>query len=113
MPTEYDGYTLDKWGYVTDLGKFEGEHWRTIALYDLVMDGFSDDTFYPYEDGTAYDIFIVDSEEFREDYELYSDTYAVIVYTDSQGFVFADQYTETGYSFFLREVLGEEEQGYE
>lgn len=32
MPTEYDGYTLDKWGYVTDLGKFEGEHFMDDVI---------------------------------------------------------------------------------
>jgi hypothetical protein len=108
MSKQYDGYNLDDAGYVTDPGKFENEKWSTIALWNLVMDGLSDETYYVYDDEAPYDVFFVD-EDFRQKYELWSDTYAVVLYTTGSGFVYCDQYTDKGWSFFLDCILPDEE----
>jgi len=109
MTKQYEGYNLDDAGYVTDPGKFDAEHWRTVALWNLVMEGFADETYYTYEDEPPTEVFIVTDEEFRQKYELFSDTYAVVLYTTGAGFVYCDQYTKKGFSFFLSCLLVEQE----
>jgi hypothetical protein len=50
MAKQYEGYNLDDYGFVTDPGKFENEKCSTIAFWNMVMDGMSDETLYVVDD---------------------------------------------------------------
>ena len=79
-------------------GKFEGCHWSTIALWEVVMDGGSDETIYL--DDEPYDCFVL-SDEDRATYNLSADVYAIVLHEDSQGFVYGAQMTAENYESFL------------
>jgi hypothetical protein len=76
-------------------GKFEGEHISTLYAWDIVLNGFEDDTWYNYNDETI-DVVLV-----RPATELYTLTngipYAILLWTTYNGFVHAvwvDSYEE-------------------
>ena len=81
-------------GYVTALGKFEGEPISTIYFWDLMMDGRSDETLY--EGDTPIEVFFVDDDD-RILWDLSADTYAVAVYETSTGFVMKHEWTQNKY----------------
>lgn len=58
-----DEYTLDEYGIVKDMGKFQGEPWTTVVIYDWMMDG-GGEIWSANEDSEEYDtLFELDSED--------------------------------------------------
>src|SRR5208282_4626278 len=79
-------YQVDMGGRIASLGKFEGEHWSTVALYNVAIDGGADESLQWGED-ECEDIFILD-DEMRAAIGCDATEYAVTLYHDSQGFVY-------------------------
>jgi hypothetical protein len=86
-------YTLSAHGIVQNPGKFEGEHWSTVVMYDLAMNGGADDT-WRWADDECEDVFILD-DELRaaladRPHHVDRTEYAFTLYNDSQGFVYGE-----------------------
>ena len=79
-------YRLNEYGLIQDLGKFEGEHWSTVAFYDDVLNGCSDESLQWSEEGDCTDIFIL-SDTDRAAIGCNATEYAFLLDNDSQGFV--------------------------
>ena len=74
-------------GRVVSPGKFEGEPVFAPALFDLVMQGFADES-----DGDA-DLLEV-SDELRAEFPEVGDTAAFVVWTDERGFFFVEPFKD-------------------
>jgi hypothetical protein len=85
-------YRLDRKGHVKNPGKFEGEHWSTVALWDEVGEGNANEC-YEWGEDAIEDVFIAD-EELRRAFKLPADIHAVSVFSNGQGFVTQTRYTE-------------------
>lgn len=82
-----DQYQLDANGCVANPGKFEGEHWTTVAFWSLVVeDGDSGDDELQWGEDCVENLFVLD-DELRADCGIDATEYAFSVYSDSQGFV--------------------------
>lgn len=81
------GYTINERGTITSPGKFEGEPWWAVALWEMALEGFADDTL-DEDDGGPTDLFTVD-EELIERFALPADWegHTIGVYEDDFGFV--------------------------
>jgi hypothetical protein len=77
-------YTLSEKGTILSPGKFEGEMWYTVALWDLVLDGFSN-----YLGSDNVEWFNID-QDLVEDLDLeHSDIGKYLaVFEDGNGFVY-------------------------
>jgi hypothetical protein len=89
-------FTVNEHGIIQDPGKFEGEMVYVPYFYDMVMNGFSD------ESGEGWDAFQISAEDAQMFPELKDDVgkYMVIEYSD-QGFVsgtVSDEVPEDEYS---------------
>ncbi len=78
-------YDVDPNGIIRSPGKFEGEHWSSVAAYDIVMNGGANDTLY-WSDGMVTDI-ILTGNELRKEWDLDQDTVAVSLEETDQGFI--------------------------
>ena len=101
-------YTLDSNGVVRNPGKFEAEHWTTVAMYDLVMNGMADDT-WQWADDECEDVFILD-DELRRALNCDASEYAFTVYNDSQGFVYGHTIDRETYDQQNAEYENQEQQ---
>ena len=81
---------------IRDPGKFEGEPEYALVLYDLVMEGFSDETIFD-EDETPIDVFFVDDDLRQKCPGIDKDTFAVILWESTQGFVNTEELSEEQY----------------
>ena len=88
-------YKVNKHGVIQDPGKFEAEMYYIIYYYDLVMNGFSDESGGDVEAGGAWDFFGLDAEDYKKFPELKGKgTKGLILWQDSQGFV-SIEYSDT------------------
>ncbi len=84
---ENQGYKLTPHGRVTSPGKFEGEPWWIVALWDRALDGFANATT---DDGdVTFSHFYVDSDqELAEVSGIATDRpREILVWEDENGFV--------------------------
>ncbi len=95
------GYNLDEHGCVRNPGKFEGEHWSTVAAYDIVMEGGGSETLY-WDESRATDVIILD-DELRHLWEIEPDQHAFLLDTTGQGFVFGTTVTCAKYDELIAE----------
>lgn len=96
-----EGWTLSSGGTIQDPGKFEGEHWSTICLWDRAMDGEGDSIFDEFEVLlTAIHL----SEDERREYELPDDAEVVVLWETEQGFVEMQTWTEWEWNAILNDI---------
>lgn len=81
--------------YLAPLGKFEGEHWRTVHYYDAVMNGFADEPLYDGE-RMAADILEVTDDE-RVAFRFGVDIAFVALWHSESGFVSMQELTAKDY----------------
>lgn len=98
-------YTIDnRYGYITDPGKFEYEQWYVPELWWHAED-WCDRTVYDDQDDKPYFVFYLSNLPM-----IGSDDYALILYERDGGFVISDIRTELGFDFWLREEMGIEDE---
>ncbi len=71
-------------GWIQSPGKFEGEHIAIVALWDLSLEGFDDETLY--DGDMSVSVFLID-EALVTEFPYLSDTYAIALWESDQGFV--------------------------
>ena len=79
-------YDLDSRDRVKSPGKFEHEHWTTVAMYQLMLGGGGDEQL-DWSEDEIEDIFILD-DELRAALDVGPGEYAYSLCSDSQGFVY-------------------------
>ena len=79
-------YRLNAHGVIQNPGKFEGEHWSTVAFYDDALNGCSDESLQWSAEGDVTDIFLLDDET-RAAINCNKSEYAFLLDYDGQGFV--------------------------
>lgn len=82
-------------GIITSPGKFEGEHWSTVALHELSLDGCAD--CFPSGDGSCDVLFLLAdwSDIELNAYGLTVGTFAILLHERSDGFVSARTLTQS------------------
>lgn len=108
------GYAIDDLGRVANPGKFEGEHWSTIALWDVVMNGFQDETFYD-EDDSPLDVIALKDEDritlelpdLQGESNMETITH-VLLWENESGFVQSDWLSQEEYDAFVEKIEGED-----
>jgi hypothetical protein len=89
-------YSLDAQGCIADLGKFEGEPWQTVALWDCALNGDGEGIFPSTDEpedlceGTVFELTA------EEQNELGLGRFVGIAYSE-QGFVSLVEFTEQEY----------------
>lgn len=84
------GYIIND-GVVRSPGKFEGEHFSTILLHDLMLNGCTDEQFDLDDTGEHFDVFLVHTWDDGEmnAMGLTIGTHAIVLSESEQGFVTA------------------------
>ena len=83
-------YDLDGDGINRSPGKFEGEHFSTIALHSMALDGAADESF-SFDDGEHFDVFLLTDWTDAElnAFSLTVGTFAIVLMQGSNGFISA------------------------
>jgi len=80
-------FAVNKYGIITNPGKFEGEPLYAPHFYDMILDGGSDLDFYDNSDEMLFNIFKITSEDCIYFPEL-TDTLFLVCFEDEQGFFY-------------------------
>ena len=82
-------------------GKFEGEREHALYFHELVQNGGGD--VYFDENDTCYDVFYLDDSD-RKRFDLSDIDFAVIYYTDDNGFVYCPIVDEDELNTFIEDI---------
>lgn len=101
------GYTLGglTGQIITDPGKFEQSHWSDVLFWNMANEGFSDEEIF--DGDTLISVFHIDIPD-REAFELLPDVDYVVIWEDSQGFVYSLWLSEDEYQRWLDLIENEE-----
>lgn len=100
------GFNMDSHGTITTPGKFEGEPWWALELYDFIMNGGGDETLY--DSDTPFEIFNVD-KDMATRYDLDPSITRIACHESDQGFFCMDYLTDEDYEKWLQDLEAQEE----
>lgn len=94
-------YDVNEIGIITSPGKFEGDPWWNVVVYDWMLDGLADTTL------GRYDIF---SAPFPAEWEVSSPYLAA--FEDDNGFFYVEELSNENFDALIDDVEAEESEDF-